>query len=174
MHHSCSSTPVIPDGVLVKNSGHQQEVQEEVATVTSTVEPMVGDKRPREDEAVDQNPNQPPASASRPNPVQPQPQSQAQMQNPSVMPMVNPNNFGGQMAIGAMGGQMVNGGMGGMGMGYDALYIGDLQWVRLSCRLASCAYRSEMISRNVPSDAFLFCSGRLMKIYAKSHLILVS
>ncbi|KAF8896542.1 hypothetical protein BD779DRAFT_1496450 [Infundibulicybe gibba] len=28
----------------------------------------------------------------------------------------------------------------GMGIGYDALYIGDLQWVCLSCRLVSCAY----------------------------------
>lgn len=102
---------------------------------------MVGDKRPREDEAEGQNTDQPPP-ASRPNPAQPQ----AQIRNPAAMPTGNQmNNFGGQMAMNAMGGQIMNGGMGAMDGGYDALYIGDLQWVRLSCRLASCAYRSEMI-----------------------------
>jgi hypothetical protein len=91
---------------------------------------MVGDKRPREDEAEDQNPNQP---ASRPK--------MAQAQTATMQAVNQMNNFGGQMAMGAMGGQMMNG---GMGSGYDALYIGDLQWVRLSCRLASCAYFSEV------------------------------
>jgi hypothetical protein len=111
---------------------------------------MVGDKRPREDDADDQNPNQPPP-ASRPNAAQPQPQ--AQLQNPAAMPTVNQmNNFGGQVGMGAMGSQSMNGGVGGT-VGYDALYIGDLQWVRLSCRLASCAYRSEII--------FVLCLGML-------------
>lgn len=85
---------------------------------------MVGDKRPREDEAEGQNTDQPPP-ASRPNPAQPQ----AQIRNPAAMPTGNQmNNFGGQMAMNAMGGQIMNGGMGAMDGGYDALYIGDLQW----------------------------------------------
>jgi hypothetical protein len=115
--------------------------------------------------------NQPPPGA-RPNPLQSQPQTQ--IESPSAVPTVNQiNSFGSQMTMGAMGGQVMNDGMAGMGMGYDALYIGDLQWVRLSCRLASCAYCSETISRNVSWNAF-FCSGQLMKIYVKSDLTLVS
>jgi hypothetical protein len=58
------------------------------------------------------------------------------------------------MTMDTMGGQVMNDGMAGMGMGYDALYIGDLQWVRLFCRLASCAYCSETFSRNVFWNAF--------------------
>src|ERR1700733_7360138 len=94
---------------------------------------MVGDKRPREDEAEDQSPNQPPPPASRPNPAQPQ-QPQTQIANPAAMPAANQQN--------TYSGRMLNGSMGA----YDALYIGDLQWVRLSCRLVSCAYLSEIIS----------------------------
>jgi hypothetical protein len=89
---------------------------------------MVGDKRPREEETLDQNSNQPPASRSSATP-----QAQSQVQ---TVPM-NGSYAAPNMAVG-MAGQMMGGGM-GMGMGYDALYIGDLQWVRLSSRLASCA-----------------------------------
>ena len=121
--------------------------------MTSTVEPMVGDKRPREDDAEDQNPNHPPP-ASRPNAAQPHLQPQAQIQNPAAMPTTNQMNLGGHAAMGAMGSQTMNGSMGGTGMVYDALYIGDLQWVRLSCRLVSCAYRSEIIFRTVSWHAF--------------------
>ena len=120
--------------------------------MTSTVEPMVGDKRPREDDAEDQNPNQPPPPASRPNAAQPQ----LQAQNPAAMPSANQMNSGGQAAMGAMGSQTMNGSMGGTGIGYDALYIGDLQWVRLSRRLVFCAYCSEIIFRNVSWDALFF------------------
>lgn len=37
-----------------------------------------------------------------------------------------------------------------MGMGYDALYIGDLQWVRLSSRLVSfaCCSKPELLVDN--------------------------
>lgn len=93
---------------------------------------MVGDKRPREEEAHDQNSNQPPASRSS---ATPQVQSQVQ-----VVPMAGQmnGNYGvAGMGVGVgMGGQMMGG---GMGVGYDALYIGDLQWVCLSSRLVSFA-----------------------------------
>jgi len=101
----------------------QEPPQEEVATVTSTVEPAVGDKRPREDEAMDSSPNLPPPT-SRPNAGQPQPQ----LQNPSTVSIANQtnSNFSGPLGMAAgIGGQMING---AMGVGYDALYIGDLQW----------------------------------------------
>lgn len=52
---------------------------------------------------------------------------------------------------------MINGAGVGQTMamaGYDALYIGDLQWVRLSSRLVSCAYRSESCLPPVPFFRF--------------------
>ncbi|KAF9468197.1 hypothetical protein BDZ94DRAFT_1280055 [Collybia nuda] len=106
-----------------KNAGqHDQQPQEEVATVTSNVEPMVGDKRPREEEAHDQNSNQPPASRSSAT-------SQVQSSPSQVVPMVGQmnGNFGTAGMAAGMANQMMSGSM-GMGMGYDALYIGDLQW----------------------------------------------
>lgn len=76
------------------------------------------------------------------------------------MPAANQQN--------AYSGRMLNGGIGE----YDALYIGDLQWVRLSCRLVSCAYLSEMILYcDLFCSLIFFCSGRLMKIYGKSQLM---
>jgi len=85
--------------------GDEMITEEQVATVTSTVEPQSGDKRPREEDAADQNMNQAPASRNSNN-------------GPGSGQMNG--NFGG-MAM-SMGGQGTSGGMG------DALYIGDLQW----------------------------------------------
>lgn len=104
---------------------------------------MVGDKRPREEEAHDQNSNQPPASRSS---ATPQVQSQVQ-----VVPMAGQMNgsYGVPGMAAGMAGQMMGGSM-GMGMGYDALYIGDLQWVRLSSRLVSfaCCSKPDLLVDN--------------------------
>ncbi|KXN88653.1 hypothetical protein AN958_06921 [Leucoagaricus sp. SymC.cos] len=86
---------------------------EKVSTVTSTVEPSTGDKRPREDDSEQQYANQPPASRS--------PQG------------VNTNAGNGTNSAGAYGGSIPMSGVqmgnaGSQGQGYDALYIGDLQW----------------------------------------------
>lgn len=109
----------------------------------SSVEPAVGDKRPREDDGLDRASNPPPANRTS---------ATAHMQSipghngASTQMSISNSNYNASTAVNqTMGGggsqQMMNGVGGGM---YDALYIGDLQWVRLSCRLASCAYRSEM------------------------------
>jgi hypothetical protein len=90
--------------------------QEQVQTVTTKVEPATGDKRPREDDGSDQKTNGTPPS-----------------QNVNQLNQIN-----GMYAAQAMGQGVVG------DPGYDSLYIGDLQWVRLSCRLASCAYCPEI------------------------------
>ena len=90
--------------------------QEQVQTVTSKIEPATGDKRPREDDGSEQKTNGTPPS-----------------QNVNQL-----NQMNGMYAAQAIGQGAVG------GPGYDSLYIGDLQWVRLSCRLVSCAYCPEI------------------------------
>ncbi|KAG5642026.1 hypothetical protein DXG03_003773 [Asterophora parasitica] len=78
---------------------------EAVDTMVSDVEPSTGDKRPRED---DHEGNPSPAS------------------RPAIAGGLANNNYGSPMAINQQAMMNMNGG--GGGMGYDALYIGDLQW----------------------------------------------
>ncbi|KAG5637547.1 hypothetical protein H0H81_004178 [Sphagnurus paluster] len=85
----------------------QQHAQEPVESMVSNVEPNAGDKRTREDEH-ERNPS-PPSRPSAAGAITAQNQVGA-----NFMPHT----------------QMMNGGGMGMAMGggYDALYIGDLQW----------------------------------------------
>jgi len=134
------------DGYRRQQHQREEDVRppkhEPVDTMISAVEPNVGDKRLRDDDH-DRNP----APASRQSASGGHAQQQdIPVQGVSQNQMASSNyGGGGAMAVNqqAMAGQMMNGG--GMGMGYDALYIGDLQWVRLSCRLVSC--HSEVISQ---------------------------
>lgn len=128
---------VIVAFVIKHHEPNDEQEEQPVSSVTTTTEPATGDKRPREDESTDQNPNQPPAA--RPSPT---PQASASQMN---------GNYGSAAA--AM--QGVNG---GMGVGYDALYIGDLQWVCLSCRLAPHVHYFLRHVSVIPSpwDLFLF------------------
>lgn len=81
---------------------------EKVSTLTSTVEPSTGDKRPREDDLEQHHGNQSLASHS-------------------------PQRATGNSANAAYASTMNNLlNSGSHGQGYDALYIGDLQWVRVS------------------------------------------
>jgi hypothetical protein len=116
--------------------------EEQVQTFTTQVEPLTGDKRPREDGLTDEGLSPPPASRSN----------------------NNNNNFGNgaaafqqqqqqQMSGNFMQSMMAGGGLQLMQTngvptmpGHDALYIGDLQWVRLLCRLpSSCVHLSELV-----------------------------
>ena len=106
-------------------------------TLTTQVEPVTGDKRRREDGHLDEGAL--PAPASRNNSI---------------------NNFGKNIAAfqqqQQMSGNFMQSMMAGGGLqlmqtnvpampGHDALYIGDLQWVRLLCRLPSCVYLSKLV-----------------------------
>ncbi|KAF5341956.1 hypothetical protein D9611_001385 [Ephemerocybe angulata] len=87
----------------------EQYQQQHVETVTSTVEPAIGDKRPREDDPDQHRTTQPPAS---------RPQSNTQ---PSSNPPSANTNYSAQ--------NLMDTSSSGGGSGFhDCLYIGDLQW----------------------------------------------
>lgn len=116
---------------------------EKVSTLTSNVEPSIGDKRPREDDSEQHHANQPPASRS--------PQSSGSSGNgASYAPMM-------VMQTG-----------GGSGQGYDALYLGDLQWVRsfLVVKRSLCITH-ERLRINLIFFFFGYVSGPLTRICVK-------
>ncbi|KAG6861107.1 hypothetical protein C0995_003836 [Termitomyces sp. Mi166 len=104
-----------------EESGRSQRRDDPVETMVSKVEPNTGDKRPREDDHHERIAS----PASRQAAVNNQ-QASPQMQGGNQMS--NQMDNGGYMQLGQpMGGmQMMNNGSGIPG--YDALYIGDLQW----------------------------------------------
>lgn len=130
----------------MKDDGFQDEVQveEPVEAVSTPVEPLTGEKRPRSDEDEETKHSimpfstEPSRAHSAPN--NPIPSQAGHAKSEPTGPDVPMN-----------GSYHSNGGHGGGGnvdpsmMGYDALYIGDLQWVRsLSCQLVfACAICSE-------------------------------
>ncbi len=117
--------------LIDKNEDHSGQEQEHVSTVTSIIEPSAGDKRPREDDDDLQDTQAPGMRATSAQ------SQQHQLQGQNIATHVNGNcSSGGQM----------NGG----GAESDALYIGDLQWVRLS----RCLVRHACFSKIF---LFVFC-----------------
>jgi hypothetical protein len=116
--------------VSPKKDQHYQDPEAsdegKVQTVESTRQPDVGEKRPRDEES--EQPMQDPALDSL---------STTRIPNGPSMTTngstgINANsNYGSSGNIQMMDGMGVGGG--------DALYIGDLQWVRLSRRSSSCS-----------------------------------
>jgi len=92
---------------------HQLPDEEQIATVMSSNEPAVGDKRPRAEEDVKEEQSPTLQQASRPNP--------ATQQAPNNLNGIY-NSNGNGAGMGIVQGQDLS------SMGYDALYIGDLQW----------------------------------------------
>ncbi|KAL4072611.1 hypothetical protein V8B97DRAFT_1957213 [Scleroderma yunnanense] len=96
------------------------QLEEPVESVITTVEPSTGNKRPREEDEG----YSPPAQSSHRESRSPANSSVTQAKTePPQNGAINGNYNSGM----AHGGQMGNGGDPPM-MGYDALYIGDLQW----------------------------------------------
>lgn len=111
------------DGFNASKNPVTEEIQlpdeEQIATVISSNEPIVGDKRPRAEEDVKEEHSPTLQQASRIN---------------SVVQQV-PNNLNGNYngngngaGIGMVQGQGQVQGQDLSSMGYDSLYIGDLQW----------------------------------------------
>jgi hypothetical protein len=135
---------------------------EQVRTLTTPVEPLTGDKRHREDGVMDEGPpSLPPASRNGNNNFGNNPAGFQQQQQS----MMNGNFMQSMMAGGRL--QLIQNNGDPIMPGHDALYIGDLQWVRLLCRLLStCVYLSKLFF--LSSRPFPPCfSGQLMKICAK-------
>jgi len=107
---------------LEENLAHQDEIAEEpVPTVLSTTDPSVGEKRPREEDIADE-----PISTYDPAQAAPVKQGTPQLPNTPLKSEIPDVKMNGTHPNPPAGGQVVGGGM----LGYDALYIGDLQWVR--------------------------------------------
>lgn len=115
----------------------------QVRTLTSTTEPAVGDKRPREDDVNDADASAPPATrqASTNNHIANTNHSQMQGQQNSpgnaTQNQINTasneySNFPPLATMQAMAGMVTGTGMMAAAAGTgtnDSLYIGDLQWV---------------------------------------------
>ena len=113
-------------------------------------DPVAGEKRPREDDPYDEK-----QSAKEP----PKPAAQVQPQNQAISVVQTSSNYGNNIPM-----SIPTNGMSGSG-NQDALYIGDLQWVRLSSLVHSC--RMEFVL-NCPFVLFLFTTPR------NYHLTLVT
>ncbi|KAG1733581.1 uncharacterized protein EDB91DRAFT_1299798 [Suillus paluster] len=104
--------------------GQEFDAKEEpVEAMTTEVEPSIGEKRPRSDEDEEEE--------AKPSPVQNSPQAphvQSVQQGPVRTEGISHGVVNGNYnAVVQNGGQM-GGGMDPSMVGYDALYIGDLQW----------------------------------------------
>jgi len=92
--------------------------------VTTGHDPVAGEKRPREDDPQDEK-----QSTREP----PKPAAQVQPQNQAInVVQTSTPNYGNNIPV-----AIQSNGMSGSG-NQDALYIGDLQWVRLSSLVPSC------------------------------------
>jgi hypothetical protein len=111
--------------------------REQVQALTTPVEPVTGDKRHREDSVMDEGSSLPPASRNNNNNFGNNPAAFQQQQSMN-------ENFVQTMMAGGRLQLMQNNGDPNMPV-HDALYIGDLQWVRLLCRLLStCVHLSKL------------------------------
>jgi len=102
------------------------EVEEPVEAVSTAVEPHTGEKRPRADEDEEMKASVPPSSAE-------QSRAQSTTTNSSQATQIKAEtadvSLNGSYHPVATGGAHMGGGAGDPSMsGYDALYIGDLQW----------------------------------------------
>ena len=95
-----------------------------ITSVTTGHDPVAGEKRPREDDPHDEK-----QSTREP----PKPAAQVQSQNQAInVVQTSTPNYGNSIPV-----SIPSNGMSGSG-NQDALYVGDLQWVRLSSLVPSC------------------------------------
>ena len=93
-----------------------------ITSVATGHDPVAGEKRPREDDPQDEK---------QPARDPPKPAAQVQSQNQAInVVQTSTPNYGNNVPIQPAG-------MSGSG-NQDALYVGDLQWVRLSSLVHSC------------------------------------
>ena len=90
-------------------------------SVTMGHDPVAGEKRPREDDPHDEK-----QSTKEP----PKPAAQVQSQNQAIGVVQTSPNYGSNIPLSVP--------TNGMSGNQDALYVGDLQWVRLSSLVPSC------------------------------------
>ena len=92
--------------------------------MTTGHDPVAGEKRPREDDPQDEK---------QPTREPPKPAAQVQSQNQAInVVQTSTPNYGNNIPV-----AIQSNGLSGSG-NQDALYVGDLQWVRLSLLVPSC------------------------------------
>lgn len=103
--------------------GQEFDAKEEpVKAITTVVEPSTGEKRPRGEEEDEEEAKPSLAQHSPPAPHA-QPMQQGQVRTEGVL-----NGMNGNYNASVQNGSYMGGGTDPSMMGYDALYIGDLQW----------------------------------------------
>lgn len=113
-----------------KSIGYEEPANEEAAD-TASHSPVVGEKRQREDDEHEQQEQHASSNGTKENSQEPQAISSS-MRSPN--PGTNGSYGAANAAMGLPGGGNQSG-----GQGFDALYIGDLQWVCI-CRLVLHVY----------------------------------
>jgi hypothetical protein len=94
-----------------------------ITSLTTGHDPVAGEKRPREDDPQDEK-----QSTREP----PKPAAQVQSQNQAInVVQTSTPNYGNNIPVSIQSNGMSSGNQ-------DALYVGDLQWVRLSSLVPSC------------------------------------
>lgn len=119
--------------------------------MTTGHDPVAGEKRPREDDPQDEK-------QSTRDPPKPAAQAQTQNQAINVVQTSTPN-YGNNIPM-----SIQSTGMSASG-NQDALYVGDLQWVRLSSLVRSC-----------PTDLvlkYLICPSSLLLLSALSSTFVI-
>jgi hypothetical protein len=115
-----------------------------IASMTMGHDPVAGEKRPREDDPHDEK-----QSTKEP----PKPAGQVPSQNQAIGVVQTSPNYGNSIPM-----SLPTNGLAGTG-NQDALYVGDLQWVRLSSLVPSC--RTELVLKYFIRSSLLatFCDN---------------
>jgi len=121
--------------------------------MTTGHDPVAGEKRPREDDPQDEK---------QPTREPPKPAAQVQSQNQAInVVQTSTPNYGNNIPV-----AIQSNGLSGSG-NQDALYVGDLQWVRLSS-LVSC--RTDLVLK-YPIRSFLSFSPLHLSIFCSRDTV---
>ena len=118
-----------------------KDLRAPIASMTMGHDPVAGEKRPRDDDPLDEK-----QSAKEP----PKPAAQVQSPNQAIGVVQTSPNYGHSIPM-----SILTTGTSGSG-NQDALYIGDLQWVRLSSLVHSCRMEFVLNCLFVRSPYYLF------------------
>jgi len=113
-----------PYDLLVLQYDTPKDPRAPITSMATGHDPVAGEKRPREDDPQDEK---------QPTREPPKPAAQVQSQNQAInVVQTSTPNYGNSIPV-----AIQSNGLSGSG-NQDALYVGDLQWVRLSSLVPSC------------------------------------
>ena len=154
---------LVPTFTIVLQYETPKDPRNPITSVTTGHDPVAGEKRPREDDPQDEK---------QPTREPPKPAAQVQSQNQAInVVQTSTPNYGNNIPV-----AIQSNGLSGSG-NQDALYVGDLQWVRSSSLVPSCRMDLVLNASFVPhplclsTPIFRSCdnSGPRTTISAKSR-----